>query len=126
MTFMEASGPATDCLERSSVTLDAQTGKRVWHFQIAHHGLWDHDPPAAPNLIDIRVNGQAVRAVAQVSKQGFVYVFDRVTGRPIWPIMSGSHPFSSKSASVWKSTATCRLSSARRSTSRFADRGERS
>jgi quinoprotein glucose dehydrogenase len=53
---------------------------------MAHHGLWDYDLPSAPNLIDIRVNGQPVKAIAQVSKQGFVYVFDRVTGKPIWPI----------------------------------------
>jgi quinoprotein glucose dehydrogenase len=53
---------------------------------MAHHGVWDYDLPAAPNLIDIRVNGQPVKAVAQVSKQGFLYVFDRVTGQPIWPI----------------------------------------
>lgn len=68
------------------VCLDARTGTRVWHFQMVHHGLWDYDLPAAPNLIDVRVNGTPVKAVAQVSKQGFVYVFDRVTGRPIWPI----------------------------------------
>jgi quinoprotein glucose dehydrogenase len=70
----------------SLVCLDARTGKRVWHFQMVHHGLWDYDLPAAPNLIDIRVKGRLVKAIAQVSKQGFVYVFDRVTGRPIWPI----------------------------------------
>ncbi len=70
----------------SLVCLDARTGKRIWHFQMVHHGVWDYDLPAAPNLIDIRVNGAAVKGVAQVSKQGFVYVFDRVTGRPIWPI----------------------------------------
>ena len=70
----------------SLVCLDARTGKRVWHFQIVHHGLWDYDLPAAPNLIDVRVNGTPVKAVAQVSKQGFVYVFDRVTGQAIWPI----------------------------------------
>ncbi len=70
----------------SLVCLNARTGKRVWHFQMAHHGLWDYDLPAAPNLIDIRVDGNPVKAVAQVSKQGFCYVFDRVTGKPIWPI----------------------------------------
>jgi quinoprotein glucose dehydrogenase len=53
---------------------------------MAHHGLWDYDLPCAPNLVDIRVNGKPVKAVAQVSKQGFCYVFDRVTGKPIWPI----------------------------------------
>jgi hypothetical protein len=59
--------------------------RRVWHFQMVHHGLWDYDLPSAPNLIDIRVNGKDVKAVAQVSKQGFCYVFDRVTDKPIWP-----------------------------------------
>ena len=78
--------PGDGLFGESLVCLDARTGKRVWHFQMVHHGLWDYDPPAAPNLIDVRVNGQPVKAVAQVSKQGFVYVFDRVTGRPIWPI----------------------------------------
>jgi quinoprotein glucose dehydrogenase len=66
----------------SLVCLDARTGKRVWHFQMAHHGLWDYDLPAAPNLIGIRVDGKPIKAV----KQAFCYVFDRVTGKPIWPI----------------------------------------
>jgi quinoprotein glucose dehydrogenase len=78
--------PGNGLFGDSLVALDALTGKRVWHFQMAHHGLWDYDLPCAPNLIDVRVNGQPVKAIAQVSKQGFVYVFDRVTGRPIWPI----------------------------------------
>src|SRR5438132_4707765 len=76
----------------SLVCLDALTGKRVWHFQMAHHGLWDYDLPSAPNLIDIRVDGKPVKAVAQMSKQGFCYVFDRVTGKPIWPIEERSVP----------------------------------
>ncbi|MEX2015444.1 MAG: class A beta-lactamase [Candidatus Hydrogenedentales bacterium] len=70
----------------SLLCLDAQTGERVWHFQMVHHGLWDYDLPAAPVLCDIDVDGKPMRAVAQVSKQGFTYVFDRVTGEPIWPI----------------------------------------
>jgi len=70
----------------SLVCLDARTGNRVWHFQMVHHGLWDYDLPCAPNLVDIRVDGKPVQAVAQMSKQGFCYVFDRVTGKPIWPI----------------------------------------
>ena len=61
-------------------------GERVWHFQILHHGLWDYDPPAAPNLIDITVDGKEIKAVAQVTKQAFCFVFDRVTGEPVWPI----------------------------------------
>ena len=70
----------------SLVCLDAATGKRVWHFQMVHHGLWDYDLPAAPTLVDITVNGTDIKAVAQVSKQGFIYVFDRLTGEPVWPI----------------------------------------
>ena len=70
----------------SLVCLNARTGKRVWHFQMVHHGLWDYDLPCAPNLADITVDGKTIKAVAQVSKQGFTYVFDRVTGEPVWPI----------------------------------------
>ncbi len=62
--------------------LDAETGERVWHFQAIHHGLWDYDFPAAPNLVDIVVDGKPIKAVAQVSKQGFVYVFDRGHATP--------------------------------------------
>lgn len=70
----------------SLVCLNAETGERVWHFQMVHHGLWDYDNPCAPNLLDITVDGRAIKAVAQVTKQGYVYVFDRVTGEPVWPI----------------------------------------
>jgi quinoprotein glucose dehydrogenase len=70
----------------SLVCLDAATGTMVWHYQLVHHGLWDYDTPAAPNLIDITVSGKPIKAVAQVTKQAFVYVFDRVTGKPVWPI----------------------------------------
>lgn len=70
----------------SLVCVNAETGERVWHFQAVHHGLWDYDFPCAPNLVDITVDGRKIKAVAQVSKQGFCYVFDRVTGEPVWPI----------------------------------------
>ena len=70
----------------SIVAVDVETGQRQWHFQTIHHGLWDYDLPAAPNLLDITVDGREIKAVAQVSKQGFVYVFDRITGEPVWPI----------------------------------------
>ena len=70
----------------SIVCLDAVTGRKVWHYQLVHHGLWDYDTPAAPNLLDITVAGKRIKAVAQVTKQGFVYVFDRVTGEPVWTI----------------------------------------
>jgi quinoprotein glucose dehydrogenase len=79
----------------SLVCLEAKTGKKVWHFQLVHHGLWDYDTPAAPNLIDITVGGKAIKAVAQVTKQAFVYVFDRVTGKPVWPIEEQPVPASS-------------------------------
>jgi quinoprotein glucose dehydrogenase len=68
------------------VCVEAKTGKRVWHFQIVHHGLWDYDIPAAPNLVDLTVDGKKIKAVAQVTKQGFTFVFDRKTGKPVWPI----------------------------------------
>jgi quinoprotein glucose dehydrogenase len=70
----------------SLVALDARTGKKLWHFQMIHHDLWDWDLPTAPKLLTIRQNGRNVDAVAQPTKHGFVFVFDRVTGKPIWPI----------------------------------------
>lgn len=70
----------------SIVCLDGETGERVWHFQAVHHGLWDYDFPCAPTLCDIVVDGKPIKAVAAASKQGWVYVFDRVTGEPVWPI----------------------------------------
>jgi quinoprotein glucose dehydrogenase len=78
--------PGANLFAESIVCLDAMTGERKWHFQTVHHGLWDYDLPAAPTLATITVDGRPVDAVAQVSKQGFTYVFDRVTGRPVWPI----------------------------------------
>jgi len=78
--------PGANLFAESLVALDVRTGKRVWHFQAIHHGVWDYDFPAAPILADINVNGKPLRAVAQVSKQGFTYVFDRRTGTPVWPI----------------------------------------
>jgi quinoprotein glucose dehydrogenase len=70
----------------SIVAVDVESGKRVWHFQAVHHGVWDYDFPCAPTLLDVTVNGRRIRALAQASKQGFLYVFDRTNGRPIWPI----------------------------------------
>ena len=70
----------------SIVCLDASTGELIWYFQTTHHEIWDYDLPAAPNLVDITVDGKEINALAQVSKQGFVYVLDRVTGKPVWPI----------------------------------------
>ena len=70
----------------SLVAVDRDSGELLWYFQMVHHGVWDYDLPAAPTLIDINVEGRAIKAVAQISKQGFTYVFDRVTGEPVWPI----------------------------------------
>ena len=70
----------------SLVALNAETGERIWHFQTVHHGIWDYDIASAPNLVDIVVDGRPIKAVAQVSKTGFTYVFDRLTGEPVWPI----------------------------------------
>ncbi|MGH9935422.1 MAG: PQQ-binding-like beta-propeller repeat protein, partial [Blastocatellia bacterium] len=76
----------------SLVCLDAKTGKRVWHFQTVHHGVWDYDLPAAPALADITVKGKHIKAVAQITKTGFLWVFDRVTGKPVWPIEERAVP----------------------------------
>src|SRR5215468_2518457 len=78
--------PGNNLFGDSLVAVDVKTGQRKWHFQIAHHPIWDYDMPAAPLLMDLNVDGRPVKAVAQATKQGMLYVFDRVTGKPIWPI----------------------------------------
>jgi quinoprotein glucose dehydrogenase len=77
--------PGNNLFGESLVCVDVKTGKRKWHYQLVHHPLWDMDISSAPLLVDINVNGQAIKAVAQPTKQGMLYVFDRVTGKPIWP-----------------------------------------
>ena len=79
--------PGDNLFGNSIVALDVKTGKRKWHFQMVHHDIWDYDTPMAPNLLDVTVNGQRRRILAQPTKQGWLYVFDRVTGEPIWPIV---------------------------------------
>jgi quinoprotein glucose dehydrogenase len=76
----------------SVVCLDATTGKRIWHFQTVHHDIFDYDNPAAPILADVTVDGRRVRAVVQVTKQAFAYVFDRITGKPVWPMQERPVP----------------------------------
>ncbi len=78
--------PGDNLFAESLVCLDAKTGERIWHFQFIHHGIWDYDIPTAPALLDITVEGRLIKAVAQVTKQAFTYVLDRVTGQPVWPI----------------------------------------
>src|SRR5712664_4219519 len=84
--YFGADRPGSGLFGESLVAVDLQTGKRKWHFQLIHHGIWDNDIPDAPILADIVVNGRTIKAVAQPTKQAFLYVFDRVTGQPIWPI----------------------------------------
>jgi len=79
----------------SLVCVECQTGKRVWHHQLVHHDLWDFDLPAAPILADITVDGRRIRSVVQLTKQAFAFVFDRVTGQPVWPIEERPVPQSS-------------------------------
>lgn len=78
--------PGDNLFGESLVCVDVKTGQRKWHFQIAHHPIWDYDLSSAPILADINVNGKAIKAVALPSKESFLYVFDRVTGKPVWPI----------------------------------------
>jgi quinoprotein glucose dehydrogenase len=78
--------PGNNLFGESVVALDLKTGQRKWHYQLVHHGIWDFDIPCAPILADITINGQTIKALAQPTKQAFLYVFDRVTGKPIWPI----------------------------------------
>jgi quinoprotein glucose dehydrogenase len=84
--------PGDNLFANSIVSLDCTSGERNWHYQTVHHDIWDYDLPAAPNLMNITVDQQPVKAIAQVSKQGFVYVLDRRTGEPIWPIVETPVP----------------------------------
>src|SRR5437667_2238985 len=78
--------PGNNLFGESLVCVDLKTGQRKWHFQIVHHPIWDYDLSSAPILADINVNGRAIKAVAVPSKESFLYVFDRVSGQPVWPI----------------------------------------
>jgi len=78
--------PGNGLFGETLVAVDLKTGQRKWHYQLVHHGIWDFDIPCAPMLIDITINGRSIKAVAQPTKQGILYTFDRVTGQPIWPI----------------------------------------
>ena len=71
----------------SLVAVDLKTGKMKWYFQMIHHDIWDYDSSSMPLLMDINVGGKRIKAVAEPSKQGMLYVFDRLTGKPVWPIV---------------------------------------
>ena len=79
--------PGNGLYGESVVALDLKTGARKWHYQLVHHGIWDWDIPDAPMLVDITINGQTIKALAQPTKQAFLYVFNRTNGQPIWPIV---------------------------------------
>jgi quinoprotein glucose dehydrogenase len=78
--------PGNNLYANSVIALNAKTGKKVWHFQTTHHDIWDFDPPTAPILADITADGRPVKAVIQLTKQGFAFVLDRTNGKPVWPI----------------------------------------
>jgi quinoprotein glucose dehydrogenase len=84
--------PGANLFASTLVCLDMRTGKRVWHFQTVHHDIWDRDNPTAPILADITVDGRRVEAVVQLTKQAFAYVFDRATGKPVWPMVETPVP----------------------------------
>ncbi len=86
--------PGANLFGESLVCLDAATGKRKWHFQIVHHGLWDYDLPGPPVLAAIRVNGRRIDAVVQLTKTGYAFVLDSLTGKPVWPIEERAVPAS--------------------------------
>src|SRR5690606_37880121 len=78
--------PGDGLFGESLVAVDVRTGKRKWHYQTVHHGLWDYDLPSAPILFDMQRDGRTIKALAQPTKQAFLFVLDRETGEPIWPI----------------------------------------
>lgn len=84
--------PGNNLFAESLVAVDVRTGVRKWHFQLIHHGMWDWDLPCAPILIDVTRNGRTIKAVAQPTKQSFLYVFNRETGEPLWPIVERPAP----------------------------------
>ena len=84
--FYGGDRPGNNLFANSLLALDANTGKRVWHYQIVHHDIWDRDIPAPPNLVTIGKDGKEVPAVVQVTKQGHIFVFNRLTGEPLFPI----------------------------------------
>ena len=99
--------PGDNLFGSTLVALDLKTGQRKWHYQLIHHDIWDWDIPCAPILADIVVNGRAIKAVAQATKQGWVYVFDRVTGQPVWPIEE--RPVEQSTVPMEKSSRTQRF-----------------
>jgi quinoprotein glucose dehydrogenase len=102
--FYGADRPGNNLFADSLLALDARTGKLVWYYQLVHHDLWDYDSTAAPQLLTVEHNGEQVPVVAEATKNGFVYVFNRVTGKPIWPIEERPVPKSNMPGEVTSPT----------------------
>ncbi len=94
MDFYGGFRPGDNLFSTSLIALDVKTGKRLWHFQMVHHDIWNYDTPTAPILLDVVHEGKPTPIVAQTTKQSFVYAFNRVTGEPLWPIEERSVPVS--------------------------------
>ena len=94
MDFYGGFRPGDNLFSTSLIALDVKTGKRLWHFQLVHHDIWNYDTPTAPVLLDVKMGGKIVPIVAQATKQSFVYAFNRVTGEPLWPIEEREVPAS--------------------------------
>lgn len=94
MDFYGGFRPGDNLFSTSLIALDVKTGKRLWHYQLVHHDIWNYDTPTAPVLLDVQIGGRTVPIVAQATKQSFVYTFNRVTGEPIWPIVEREVPVS--------------------------------
>jgi glucose dehydrogenase len=90
--FYGANRPGANLFGDCLLALDARTGKRIWHFQMVHHDIWDYDNATAPKLLTVRHDGKTIDIVAQAGKTGFLYVFDRTTGEPLWPIEERAVP----------------------------------
>ncbi len=98
--------PGANLYSDSLVCLDAKTGKKIWHYQLIHHEMWDYDIPSAPMLLDITVNGKKIKAVAQVNKSAYIFVFDRTNGVPVWPIEERPAPQGQRSGRMVFAHAT--------------------
>ncbi|MCF2516796.1 pyrroloquinoline quinone-dependent dehydrogenase [Dyadobacter sp. CY351] len=90
--FWGGNRPGDNLFANCLIALDAATGRRLWHYQLVHHDIWDRDPPCPPNLVTLNINGKQVDAVVQITKQGYIFVFDRVTGKPLFPIKETAFP----------------------------------
>ena len=102
--FYGATRIGDDLFANTLLALDAQTGKRLWHFQGVHHDLWDRDFSAPPILVSVRRNGKNIPAIVQTTKQGYVYAFDRVTGEPLFPIEERTYPASTTPGEIASKT----------------------